>query len=324
MKRRDLIALLCGAAVSWPIVAHAQSPMPVIGFLNSGSPNQSDHLVSAFRQGLSKKGFVEGRNVAIDYRWAAGHNERLSAMATDLVRRQVAVIVANAPAAPPAKKATATIPIVFIHGSDPVKAGLVTSLHRPGGNATGVTQLGGDLGPKRLQLLHQLAPSETDIALLLNPTSHTAETQAKVLLNAARKLRLRLHLVYARSNQDFDAVFAKLHKSRIGGLVISSNAHFNNWSPQLAGLALRYSIPSVYQYPRFTASGGLMSYGGDHKVAYRELGRYTGRILRGEKPGDLPVRRAERIEMILNVKTAKALGLTVPPALLARADEVIE
>jgi putative tryptophan/tyrosine transport system substrate-binding protein len=326
MKRRDFITLLGGAA-AWPLAARGQQPaMPVIGFLNSESPDLFAYLVRAFRQGLSEHGYVEGGNVGIEYRWADGQYDRLPALVADLIRRQVTVIAANSPAPVlAAKAATTTIPIVFATGYDPVAAGLVASLGRPGGNLTGVTTLTAEVGPKRVELLHELMPTATSIALLINPAAGAfRETISTDLQAAARKRGLQFHVLHASAVRDFDAVFAILAQLRAGGLVIGSDPFFNSQSEQLAALAIRHGVPAIYQYREFAAAGGLMSYGGSLTGMYRQVGIPTGRILKGEKPSDLPVHQTTKVELIINLKTATTLGLDVPRTLLARADEVIE
>jgi putative tryptophan/tyrosine transport system substrate-binding protein len=326
MKRRTFITLLGGAATAWPLAVRAQqSAMPVIGVLDGRSADESTPLVAALRRGLNETGFVEGRNVAIEHHWAHGQYDRLPALAADLVRRQVTVIATSGNAsALAAKTATATIPIVFLTGADPVQAGLVASLSRPGGNLTGVTSLGVELGPKRLELLHELVPAATTIAILVNPANRSAEIQVRDMQAAARTLGLELHILQASTEREIDAAFAALTRLRAGALVISPEAFFNSRSEQLAALTVRHAVPAIYTYREFAAAGGLMSYGGSITDSYRQAGIYVGRILKGEKPADLPVQQSTKVELIINMKTAKALGLTVPFALLGRADEVFE
>jgi putative ABC transport system substrate-binding protein len=327
MKRRDFITLVGGAAVAWPLAARAQQPaMPVVGFLNANSAKSWAAPVSAFLKGLGENGYVEGSNVAIEYRWAEGRIDRLPAMAADLVQRPVALIAATGtPAALAAKAATTTIPIVFETGADPVQFGLVASLNRPGSTVTGVTQLVQEVAPKLLELLHELLPTARVIALLINPADPAlAEINTSKMLAAAHTLGLELHVLNASSERDFDEVFAKLIELRAGGLVVGADALFTSHSEQLAALAIHHGVPTVYKGREFAAAGGLMSYGSDITDSYRLAGVYAGRILRGEKPAGLPVQQATKVELFLNLKTAKALGLTVPTALLVRADEVIE
>ena len=327
MRRREFITLLGGTAGAWPLAARAQQPaMPVIGFLSGKSAAEATHDVAAFRQGLKEAGYIEGQNASIAFRWAEDKVDRLPALAADLVLRQVSVMVtATGPAALAAKAATATIPIVFQIGNDPVAVGLVASLNRPGGNITGVTTLSVELGPKRLELLHELIPTATIVAVLVNPNNATAfETQSSDLQAAARSLGLQLHVLQASTERDFDKVFATLVQLRAGGLAIGGDAFLNSRSEQLAELALRHAVPAIHQPREFAAAGGLMSYGSSNMDAMLLAGVYTGKILRGAKPADLPVQQATKIDLVINLKTAKALGLAVPLWLLTRADEVIE
>jgi ABC-type uncharacterized transport system substrate-binding protein len=325
MNRRAFITLIGGAA-AWPLVARGQQPsMPVIGFLSSGSPDLSAREVAAFWKGLNETGHSEGRNVAIEYRWAGDENERLPILATDLVRRQVTVIAApNNAAALAAKSATTRIPIVFAVSVDPVGFGLVNSLNRPEGNVTGVTTLNMELGPKRLELLREVVPTATTIALLVNPSNPAAETDRRKAHEAARTFGLQLHVLHATTEHDFASAFAKVIQLRAGAVMIAADRFFNTRSPQLAVLALSHGVAAIYQYRDFAAAGGLMSYGGSLTDSYHRAGVYTGRILKGENLIDLPVQQYAKVELIVNLKTAKALGLEIPPTLLARADEVIE
>ena len=327
MRRRDFIKVF-GASAVWPLTARAQpaDKMPIVGFINPASAQSYTPQVAAFLKGLSETGYVEGRNVAIEYRWGDGQNDRLPALAADLVRRQVSVIAATAtPAALAAKAATTTIPIVFEGGMDPVRVGLVASLDRPGGNITGVSQLNLEVAPKRLELLHELVPKANVMAFLINPTDavnakgETADVEA-----AAGRLGVKLHVLNASSERDFDAVFSNLAQLRADGLVIGSSAFFVSRQEQLAALAMRHSVPAVFENRQFVVAGGLMSYGGSLPDAYRLAGIYTGRILKGEKPGDLPVQRGTKVELYINLKSAKALGLSIPPTMQARAEELIE
>jgi putative ABC transport system substrate-binding protein len=325
MKRRDFIALL-GSAAALPLVVRAQQPArPVVGFLNVASPEGYEHHVIAFRDGLKERGYVEGENLTIEFRWAEGHYDRLPGMAAELVRRDVSVIVANTPANLAAKAATSRIPIVFTTASDPVKIGLVPNLSRPGGNVTGITQLNVEVGPKRLELAHELMPGATSIAFLVNPNDASrAATLTQDAQAAAVPLGLKLHVLRAATDAEIDAAFAGFAQLKAGVLVIGADALFNSKSQLLGELSLRYAVPGIYQYSEFADAGGLLSYGGSIKESYRWAGIYTGRILKGERPGDLPVQQSTTVELIVNLKTAKALGISVPMSLLGRADKVIE
>jgi putative tryptophan/tyrosine transport system substrate-binding protein len=326
MKRREFVTLLGGATMAWPLSIRAQQPgMPVIGFVSTASPRGGyERSLSAFLKGLNESGYVDGRSVAIEYRWAEGQNDRRPSLVADLVQRKVNVIAApTTPAALAAKAATESIPVVFTTIADPVQIGLVTSLNRPGGNMTGVTLLSVEVGPKLLELLHDLVPKTTIMALLVNPTNPNVETQSRNLQAAALKLGLQAHVVNASAERDFDAVFAKLHELRTA-LMISQDPLFNAQSEQLAALSVRHEIPAIYVNREFAAAGGLMSYGASQVDAWRQAGTYVARILKGEKPADLPVVQPTKFELVINLKTAKALGLAVPPMLLTSADEVIE
>jgi putative ABC transport system substrate-binding protein len=327
MRRRNFIALLGGAAAAWPLAARAQQPaMPVIGYIGTGSRESDAFRLPSFHQGLSETGYVEGRNVAIEYRWAEGRNDRLPSLAADLVRRQVTVIAvpASTPGVLAAKAATTTIPIVFYIGLDPVELGLVATLHHPGGNITGVTGWNVAVGPKRLELLHEIVPTATIMASLVNPTSpHLAEADAREQ-QAALTLGLQLRVLHASTERDLNTVFATLLKLRAGGLVIGTDSFFNTRKEQLAALSVRHRVPSIHQYREYAEAGGLMGYGTETSDLSRQVGVYTGRILKGEKPAEMPVQQATKVELSINLKTAKMLGLTIPLPLLARAEHVIE
>jgi putative ABC transport system substrate-binding protein len=325
LKRREFISLLVSAAAAWPLAARAQQPaMPVVGFLNSASAATFAPFAAAFRQGLAETGYVEGTNVAIEYRWADERYDRLPALAADLAGRKVRVIAANQVSVEAAKAATGTIPIVFTTAVDPVQAGLVASLNRPGGNLTGITTLNAELLPKRVELLHQLRPASTSLALLVNPTSPIAEALWRDAQAAARALGLELHILEASREHDFEAAFAASERRRAGGVVIAADPFFVGRSTQLAAAALRHAAATVFAFRQFVAAGGLMSYGGSLTDVYRLAGVYVGRVLKGEKPADLPVHQSTKVELLINLATAKALGLEVPASLLARADEAIE
>jgi putative tryptophan/tyrosine transport system substrate-binding protein len=324
--RRQFMCAIGGAA-AWPLAARAQQqPMPVIGFLNAATPQGYARNLAAFLKGLSDVGYVDGQNAAIEYRWAEGRIDRLPAMAADLVQRHVDVIAATStPAALAAKAATPTIPIVFETGADPIQLGLVATLNRPGGNVTGVTQTNNEITPKRLQLLHELLPNARVMALLVNPDDRAlAEITTKDVQAAALTLGLELHVLKATSESDFDGVFANLIQLRASGLVIGTGPFFSSQAEQLAALAVRNAVPAVSESREFVAAGGLIGYGSDIAGSYRLTGNYTGRILKGDKPADLPVQEATKIELYINIRAARALGITIPLPLLGRADEVIE
>jgi putative tryptophan/tyrosine transport system substrate-binding protein len=324
MKRRQFIALVGGAA-AWPFAGGAQpSPIPVVGYLSARSPEEHAANLSAFHRGLNEAGYVETKNVAIEYRWE-GDYERAPALAADLVRRQVTVIVTGAlPLAVAAKAATSTIPIVFLIGGDPIRAGLVASLNRPGANLTGVSLSPGPLPSKRLQLLRELVPAIEAVGLLLNPNNQIAEADDTIMQEAARAMGLRFMVTRAVGERDFEKVFGTLVQERAGALVVNTDAFFGSRRDQIVALAARHAIPAIYPYREYALSGGLMSYGANLSDAYYQLGVYTGRVLKGAVPADLPVLQVTKFELVINLKAAKALGLTVPPTLLAQADEVIE
>src|SRR5215212_8372967 len=327
MQRREFITLVGVAAAAWPLAAGAQQKaMPVIGYLNTGSPNTNPPLLDAFRQGLSETGYVEGQNLAIEYRWAEGHYDRLPALAADLVGRKVDLIVASSPpSALAAKSATSTIPIVFRGGADPVRDGLVASLARPRGNLTGVGFGGADLTAKRLELLSELVPRAGVIALLVNPNASNAESVIGDVQEAARTKGLQLHVLKAGSESEIDTAFASLAQLHAGALVVSADPVLSTRRDQLVALASRHAVPSIYAWREFAASGGLVSYGASLTSAFHLLGTYYAeKVLKGANPAEMPVQQATTFELVINLKTAQALGLTIPPALLARADEVIE
>jgi putative tryptophan/tyrosine transport system substrate-binding protein len=326
--RRDFITLLGGAAVAWPLTTRAQQrAFPVIGLLSSRSPVVDTPFIAVIRQGLNETGLVEGQNVALDYRWAEGQYDRLAGLAADLVRQQVTVIVTMGGdlSALAAKAATATIPIVFAIGSDPIRSGLVTSLHRPGGNLTGVSTFLAEIEPKRLALLRELRPNATTTAVLVNPeNTPRAEAQLSDLQTAARSVGQEITILNTRTIRDIDAAFATLAQMRADALLVATDAFFLTRATQLVVLAARHAIPTLYFRREFAAAGGLMSYGSNINESYRVVGVYAARILKGEKPGDLPIQRSTKFELVVNLSTANALGLEIPPMLLARADEVIE
>jgi putative ABC transport system substrate-binding protein len=327
MRRREFITLIGGAATAWPPVARAQQPaMPVVGFLSSSSAETYQNRVRSFREGLSEAGFVEGRNVAIEFRFAEFQNDRLPALAADLVRRQVAVIagVNSTEGVQVTKAATTTIPIVFAIGGDPVKNGLVASLNRPGGNATGVTYLSNEMGPKRLELLRDLLPNAGLIAALVNPTNPNAESDSKELLATARSMGIAIDVLHAGNEREIDAFFATLVQRRASAFLNLSDPLFSSRRQQLAVLAAFHKIPAIYDSREYIDAGGLMSYAPNINDAFRQAGVYTGRILKGDKPAELPVMQATKFEFVINLKTAKALGITIPPGELAIADEVVE
>jgi putative ABC transport system substrate-binding protein len=324
MRRREFIAGI-GLTAAWSLGARAQSSIPVIGFLNNGTAKGGADLQTAFRQGVSEAGYIEGSNVTIEYLWGEGHDDRLPELAADLVRRRVSVIAATStPAALAAKRATATIPIVFETGGDPIKLGLVASLNRPGGNITGVTQLSSELVSKRLGLLHDLIPTATIIGFFVNPTDPTTETRTSDMQQAAHALGLQIHVLNASTEGEINAAFATLSELRAGALLVGGSNFFIRRREQLAALAARQGVPAIYQHREYAAAGGLISYGTSLTDSYHRAGIYAGRILKGEKPADLPVMQPTKFELVINLKTARALGLNIPPGVLAIADEVIE
>jgi putative tryptophan/tyrosine transport system substrate-binding protein len=326
MRRRDFIASL-GAAAAWPFAARAQQPiMPVIGFLESSSSEATPHLLPAFRQGLSETGYVEGRNLTVEYRFAEGRPDRLPVLAAELVRQKVAIIVApgSTPGAKAAKAATSTIPIVFSLATDPVQMGLVASLNRPGGNATGYSEMNTEVGPKRFGLLHELVPQARHFGLFVNPKNVLTEFAVREAQAAALTIGRPIEVLAASAEGDIDAVFASLMKKQVDALVVTPDPMFTQRRDQVTGLAARHAVPAIYWDPIFPKVGGLMSYGSSVAEGYRQVGVYVGRILKGEKPGDLPVQQPTKFELVINLKTAKALGLTIPETLLATADEVIQ
>jgi putative tryptophan/tyrosine transport system substrate-binding protein len=326
IRRREFIALFGGAA-AWPLGVRAQQPaMPVIGFLSSRSPNDTLHLVTAFRNGLAENGYVEGRSVLVEYRWALGQYDRLSSMAAELAARPVALLVATGgePAALAAKAATSSVPIVFATGGDPVQLGLADSYNRPGANATGINFMTATLEPKRLGLLHELLPHAAAVGVLVNPTFPLAEIQVREFQDAARTLRLDMQVLRADTDEQIEAAFKTISETHIAALAVAAGPFFDTRREQLVGLAARYAVPTMYQFREYAMVGGLMSYGIDAVDAYRQVGVYAGRVLKGEKPAEMPLLQPTKFQFVINLNTAKALGLSFPPGLLAIADEVIE
>ena len=326
MSRRDFIGLVSSAAIAWSLPARAQPATPVIGFLNSGSASSFAHLVDAFRAGLKEAGFVEGQNIAIEYRWAENKRDRLPELVADLVGRRVGVIAATGGSAPAlaAKAATSTIPIVFTGGGDPVRLGLVASLSKPGGNATGVINISGELTAKRLEILRDLIPKTGVVGVLQDPNSSNADMVLRELQKAAGSMGQQVFIVKTASEDDFDAAFERVREQRAGALLVLSNPIFTTGRERLVALAARHAIPAIYAFREFPVAGGLISYGASITDGYRQAGVYTGKILKGAKPHELPVLQPTKFELVINLMTAKALGIVVPATLLARADEVIE
>jgi putative tryptophan/tyrosine transport system substrate-binding protein len=325
MKRREFITLLGSAAAAWPVAARAQQPaMPVVGYLNARSRHSDARMTAAFREGLKEAGFVEGQNVVIEYRYADDQYDRLPALAADLVRRQVTAIAATGGTPLSAKAATSTIPIIFVTGGDPVKLGLVASLNRPGGNATGVNFLIAELGSKQLGLLHELVPAAARIGFLINPGSLVYDAMTRDVTAAASAMGLQIDIVTASDNREIEAAFGALVRNRADALLVGADAFLFGRRLQITTLAVRHAIPALYNVREYPEASGLMSYGTSQTEAYRQVGVYTGKILKGAKPNDLPVMRSTKLELVINLSTARALGLEIPPMLLARTDEVIE
>lgn len=324
MRRREFIGLIGGAAAAWPLATHAQSPMPVIGFLNGQTAAGFTHLVAAFQHGLNESGFVEGQNVTIEYRWADGHADRVSALAADLVSRHIAVLVATGGAHLAVRAATTTIPIVASIGGDPVKLGLVASLNRPGGNFTGVSVFASDLEAKRLELLNEIVPHGTTVGFLFDPTFDAATQQRQAVETASRTIGREVRIVAASTDADLEKAFAILAEAHVAGLVVSATPLFNNLRSKVLALTAQLRLPAIYEVREFTAAGGLMSYGTNLPEVYRQIGIYTGRVLKGEKPADLPVLEPTKFDMAINLRTAKAQGIDMPTSILLRANEMLE
>jgi putative ABC transport system substrate-binding protein len=326
MRRRDFMTLLGGGAFAWPVMARAEGALPVIGFMHTASPDRFPHLPPAFRQGLSEVGYVEGQNVSIEYRWAEGHYDRLPQLAADLTAHQVNVLAATGgdESALAAKSIASTIPIVFQMGNDPVRLGLVASLNRPGGRITGSTLLSTELAPKRLELLHDLLPKATKVAVLINPSDSGAESQARELQEAARVLAIQVHVLRASKDDEIGRAFTAMVEQGDNALVVQSDPFFTSRRDQLVGLANRHALPAMYGFREFTAVGGLISYGADLEDVFRQTGIYAGRILKGQEPANLPVSQPTKFDLVINLKTANALGITVPLTLQVFANEVIE
>jgi putative ABC transport system substrate-binding protein len=324
MRRRDFIMLLGGAAVAWPLTTRAQQPMPVVGFLNPASPTELASRVSAFNEGLRQLGYVEGQNVLIEYRWAEGQRHRLPDLAADLVHRRVSVIAATGSTGAVAKMATSQIPIVFTMGADPVETGLVVSFNRPGGNVTGITQFSGPIVSKRIGLLRDIVPGANSIAVLVDPSFRTSELELQIASDSIRAVGWRVTVLKATGAGDLDRAFEAVVHERPDALLVTTNPVFESQREQIVASAARYAVPAIYGYREYPTSGGLMSYGASITESYRQAGMYTGRVLKGERPAEMPVLLPTKFELVINIGTVKTLGLTIPPGLLAIADEVIE
>ena len=326
MRRREFVVLFGGAAATWPFAACAQQPISVVGFVHTGEAKPNASFVAAFSQGLKDAGHVEGQTVSIEYRWADGHLERIPALVLELVRRPVAVLLTGGGDVPPlvAKGATATIPIVFVIGDDPVVSGLVPSLNRPGGNVTGATIIASELGAKRVEMMFELLPHVSTVAMLLNPNNPQSAIDSDITREALRAKRKEVHALHASNREEIDAAFTTLSELKIGALLLIPDPLFQSSRTQIIALAARHAVPTIYYTGTYAASGGLVSYGASFADMYRQMGVYVGKILKGAKPADLPVLQPTKFELIVNLKTAKTLGLNVPPSLLAQATEVIE